>query len=131
MSNDFRFSNNFNPYQMNNSFWNKYNNLINQMSSEQKNYVGKQKNVLSAKQNLLSEFIDYLFEQHKNNFVLASEHAKKLADEYITSIQKAADSYVTHSEELEKENADLKKQIQQLMLDFGEKKNGKNNRTTE
>lgn len=125
MNNDFRFEQ-FQPY---NNYWNKYDSVIKELSNEQKTFVGKQKSVLSAKQNLMSAFIDYLFEQQKNNFVLASETAKNLADEYISAIQKAASGYVTHQEELEKENADLKKQLQQLMLDFGEK-NGKNDKST-
>ena len=118
--NDFRL-NQFQPY---NNYWTKYDQVVRDLSNEQKSFVNKQKNVLAAKQNLMSVFIDYLFEQQKNNFIVASDQAKNLADDYINAIQKAANGYVTHQEELEKENADLKKQLQQLMLDFGESKNG-------
>lgn len=129
MNNDFRYNNNFEQFQSYNNYWNKYDSIIKELSNEQKSFVSKQKNVLTAKQNLMASFIDYLFEQHKNSYILSSEQSKLLADEYIENIQKAANSYVTHQEELEKENADLKKQIQQLMLDFGDK-NGKDNLTT-
>lgn len=118
---NFNNYNNFENLSINNSLWTKYDNLINSLSNEQKVFVSKQKNVIQAKENLLSAFIDYLFEQNKNSFVLVNDTAKNLADNYILAIQKASESYVTKSEELEKENTELKKKIQQLMLDFGAK----------
>lgn len=123
MNNDFNF-NSFERFQIPNSYWNNYDSMIKEMSSEQKLFVGKQENVISTKNQLISAFIDYLFEQNKNNFVSSSDAAKKLADDYINSVRNAINSYETRSERLEKENAELKKQIQQL-LDFGEKTNGK------
>lgn len=128
--NDFRLNNSFEQFSINNSYWSNYENLVKDMSNEQKNYVSKQKSVVSAKQNLMTAFIDYLFEQNRNSFVVASPAARNLADEYISAISKAANGYVTRSDELEKENADLKKQLQQLMNDF-EGKNGKNKTTTD
>lgn len=127
--NDFKF-NNFEQFQLNTPYWQKYDDAIKNMSSEQKIFVSKQENVLQAKQNLMSAFIDYLFEQHKNTFVIANNSAKELADKYIDAIKVAADSYVSRSEQLENENNELKKQIQQLMLDF-EGRNGKNTTTAE
>lgn len=110
--------------------WNKYDAVIKELSNEQKIFVGKQKSVITAKQNLMTAFIDYLFEVNKNNFVMASPVAKDLADEYINAISKAAGSYVSHNEELEKENAELKKQLQQF-LNMEGKKDGKNKAAAE
>ena len=114
---------------MNNSYWQKYNDLLKNMSGEQRIFVSKQESVLAAKQNLMSTFIDYLFEREKNSFINSGDTAKNIADSYIESVKDAADRYVTRNEQLEKENAELKKQLQQLMLDFGEKENGKNKPT--
>ena len=123
--------NNFNNYQiLNNSYWIKYNNLIQHMSQEQKIFVSKQESVLEAKQNLMSSFLDYLFEREKSNFINSSDEAKRISDIYIESIKIAADKYVTRNEELEKENAELKHKIQQLLLDFEGKGNGKDKITT-
>lgn len=131
MNNDFRFNNNLEQFQYNNMYWKKYDSLINSLSNEQKAFVSKQDAVLTAKQNLISAFIDYLFEQNKSTFILSNDVAQKLADNYLDAIDTAAKSYVSRSEELEKENNELKQQIKQLMLDFGEKNNGKNEKSAE
>lgn len=116
---------NFTP---NNSFWYKYDNVINQMSTEQKIFVSKQKEVIESKQNLMSAFMDFLFEQHKNSFV-SSDIAKDLISEYLTTVQDAANKYVSRSDLLEKENEELKKQIQ-LLLKNNEVKNDKQKTTS-
>lgn len=111
MNNDFNLS--FEQYKLNN-YWNKYNNLINTMSYEQKAFVGKQENVLQAKQKLITMFIDYLFEQYKSSFVNSSDMAHSLADEYFDAVSKAAEKYITRSDLLEQENAELKKEVEAL-----------------
>lgn len=128
MNNDFNVTS-FDHFQPYNSYWGNYDSMIKEMSNDQKNFVGKQDEVKNAKNLLISAFIDYLFEQNKNNFVSTSEIAKKLADDYINTVKNALNNYETRSERLEKENADLRKQIQQL-LDFGEKTNGKKQDST-
>lgn len=131
MNDNFNFEELYRDSIMNNSYWNKYNNLIKTMSSEQRVFVSKQQSVLEAKQNLVSTFIDYLFEKEKNSFINSSEEAKRISDFYIDAVKEAADKYVTRNEELEKENADLKKQLKQLLLDFEDKKqNAKNQNST-
>lgn len=122
------FNNNFSI--LNNSYWNKYNNLIKNMSNEQRIFVAKQQSVLEAKQNLISTFIDYLFERDKNSFTNSSDEAKRISDIYIDTVKDAADKYVTRNEELEKENQELKAKIEQLLLDFGDRENGKNKTST-
>ena len=117
MNNDFNL--NFERFQLDNSYWNKYNNLINRMSNEQRMFVGKQEDVLQAKQKLISVFVDYLFEQYKGSFVNSSDMAQALANEYFEAVSKAAEKYVTRNDQLEKENAELKKQVKQLMLNYG------------
>lgn len=99
------------------------------MSSEQKSFVSKNEKVLEKKSVMMNAFLDYLFEQHKDSFVSVQGGAyKKIADQYIESVQAARDMYVTRSEQLETENAELKKQIEELLKK--EKENGKNEITT-
>lgn len=113
---------NINNFQINNSYWLRYNSMIQDMSSEQRIFVSKQESVIEAKQNLMTTFIDYLFEREKTSFVNSSEDYKKISDKYLDAVKEAADRYVTRNEELEKENIELKKQLKQLMLDFEGKK---------
>ena len=68
MNNDFNV-NSFEHFQPYNSYWGNYDSMIKEMSNDQKNFVGKQDEVKNAKNLLISAFIDYLFEQNKNNFV--------------------------------------------------------------
>ena len=130
MNEQFDF-NSFNDYQINNSYWSRYNNMIKDMSNEQRIFVSKQDSVIEAKQNLMATFIDYLFERDKASFVNSSDDARKIADIYLETVKDASSRYVTRNEELEKENIELKKQIKQLMLDFGEKENGKDKSSAE
>lgn len=123
--------NSFTDYQINNSYWSRYNNMIKDMSNEQRIFVSKQDSVIEAKQNLMATFIDYLFERDKASFVNSSDDARKIADIYLETVKDASSRYVTRNEELEKENIELKKQIKQLMLDFGEKENGKDKSSAE
>lgn len=137
MNNDFNFNPNFEHYNFSNSYWDKYNKILKDLSIEQKIFVSKQKNVLQAKQNLMSSFIDYLFEQNKNIFVMANDSAKTLADEYINAITKASEDYVSHQEQLEKENAklekeknELEKQLQKLLSENKKNKDFENDKPT-
>lgn len=124
MNDNFDFNGfSINNFQNNNSYWVRYNSMIQDMSSEQRIFVSKQDSVIEAKQNLMTTFIDYLFEREKNSFVNSSDEYKKISDKYLDVVKEAADRYVTRNEELEKENIELKKQLKQLMLDF----EGKNN----
>lgn len=119
---NYLFNRNLNQFEINNSYWQKYDSLLNSMSSEQKIFVSKQEEVIKSKQILISAFIDYLFEQNKNSFIATSDLAKKLADDYYNCVSQAASGFVTHSEQLEKENEELKRQLKQLLS----KSEGKN-----
>lgn len=113
MNADFEFP--FYNYQMQNPLWQKYEKVINEMSSEQKNYVGKHEKVLQSKQIMISAFIDYLFEQNKNTFAASSDNAKQIINNYIADIEDASKGYISRAEQLEKENQELKEQLKFLI----------------
>ena len=113
-----------------NSFWLKYEEIISKMSKEELTYISKQENVINAKNNLINTFIDYLFDREKNNFISSSDMAKSVADDYINNIQLASSNYVSRTELLENENAELKKKISELLSKGDVKKNDNNKQIT-
>ena len=97
-------------------FWKRYDDVINCLSSEQRDFVSRQKNVIQAKNLMYQEFIDYLFEINKDAFVSVSDGVhKNIVNKYINEIKNAADSYVSRTEQLEKENEELKAQIKKVL----------------
>lgn len=126
----FHNQNNF-SFLNNSTYWNKYDSVLNDMSAEQKQFVSKNENVLKKKGVMLNAFLDYLFEQYKDSFVSVQNGIyKPVAEEYIESVKAARDSYISRSEQLESENAELKKQLKELLEKKG-KENGKNEVTAE
>lgn len=104
-------------------FWKKYDDVINCLSSEQRDFVSRQKNVIQAKNLMYQEFIDYLFDVNKDAFVSVSDGVHKpVVNRYIDEIRKAADSYVSKTEQLEKENEELKAQIKKVLEEYGNAK---------
>lgn len=104
-------------------FWKRYDDVINCLSSEQRDFVSKQKNVIQAKNLMYQEFIDYLFEINKDAFVSVSDGVhKNIVNKYINEIKNAADSYVSRTEQLEKENEELKAQIKKVLEECGNAK---------
>lgn len=123
-NNDFSFLNN-------SVYWNRYDQLLNGMSLEQKTFVSKNEKVLQKKSEMMNAFLDYLFEQYKDSFVSVQGGIyQKIADEYIETVRAAGDNFVTRAEELEKENEDLKRQIKKLM-EKENRKNGKDETTAD
>ena len=99
-----------------NSIWQKYEDIVSTMSVEQRTFVQKQESVINSKQEMFAIFLDYLFELNRDAFVNAfNGKYKSIVDNYITTIQQAADSYVTRAENLEKENAELREKLKQFL----------------
>lgn len=122
--NDYSFLNN-------STYWTKYDRLLNEMSAEQKQFVSKNEEVLEKKSVMMNAFLDYLFEQYKDSFVSVQNGIyKPVADEYIESVKAARDSYVSRSEQLENENAELKQKLKEL-IEKEKSKNGKDKTTAD
>lgn len=120
--NDFSFLNN------NSNYWNKYDGILNEMSLEQKKFISKNENVLEKKSVMMNAFLDYLFELNKDSFVsVQGGMYKQVAEDYIESVKAARDLYISRSEQLETENAALRRQLEEL-LQKG-KDNGKDKTT--
>ena len=99
-----------------NSVWKTYQDVVMGMSVEQRNWVQKQETVINAKQEMFAIFLDYLFENNRDAFVNAYDGKyKSIVDNYIDTIRKAADSYVSRAEVLEKENAELREKIKEFL----------------
>ena len=110
----------------NSTYWTKYENILNGMSAEQRQYIAKNEDVINKKEVMLNAFLDYLFEQYKDSFVSVQNGIyKPIADEYIESVKAAGETYISRSEQLENENAELKKKLKEL-LEKGKNDNGKN-----
>lgn len=113
----------------NSTYWTKYENILNGMSAEQRQYIAKNEDVINKKEVMLNAFLDYLFEQYKDSFVSVQNGIyKPIADEYIESVKAAGETYISRSEQLENENAELKKKLKEL-LEKGKNDNGKNEAT--
>ena len=98
------------------NFWKKYDDILNCLSTEQKTWVSKQDSVVIAKEKMFSMFLDYLFDQKKDDFVSVKDGKYKgIVNDYFAAIQNAADKYVSHAELLEKENQDLKEQLKKII----------------
>jgi len=115
----------------NSTYWIKYDNILNGMSSEQKSFVAKNEEVKKKKSVMMAAFVDYLFEQYKDSFVSVQNGAyKPVADEYIETVKKAGDSYISRAEQLETENEELKRQLKEFM-NKGKKENGTDKTTAD
>lgn len=117
------------------SFWKKYDDILNSLSADQKQWVSKQNEVVMAKEKMFSMFLNYLFDQKKDDFVSVNDGKYKgIVSDYFQAIQKAADGYVSHAESLERENEDLKAKLKEIlearknesMAADGSRRNGKN-----
>ena len=106
--------------------WRRYDDTLAAMSAEQKGWVCKQDSVLRAKSEMYGQFIDYLFEQNKDAFVSVGDgRYKKVCEDYIDIIQASASTYVSRSEQLEKQNEDLAKRNEELQKKIDEFMKGK------
>lgn len=104
------------PFRQKSAYWRRYDDTVASMSAEQRSWVSKQQDVIDAKNTMLTVFFDYLFDVHKEAFVSVGDgQYKAVVDEYINTIQKSADGYVSRAETLEKENEELRKQLKQLL----------------
>lgn len=113
------------------NFWKKYDDLINCLSNEQKSFVSKQNEVIDAKERMFSSFLDYLFDQKKEDFINVGDGKNKnVVQNYFDSIQRAADKYVSRSEQLEKENESLRNQLKMFMEQKNESMATNGNRRT-
>lgn len=108
--------NNFQMPQVN-SEWKRYNDTVNAMSPDQRNWVNKQESVIRSKEYMMSMFFDYLFEQYKDAFVSVSDgRYKSVVSAYIDEIQKSGDKYVSRAEQLESRTAQLEKENEELRI---------------
>lgn len=115
----------------NSRYWKNFETLFQGLSLEEKKYVSSQKEVAEANGKMFEAFIAYLFEQNKDAFVSVNNGMyRNLADSYINAVQKAVNSYVPHTEELEKENQAMKRRIQELERQNSQIRNRNNGKNT-
>lgn len=93
--------------------WQRLNELVGKMSSDQLAYVQANPKALRKKQELNALFIEWLFERHKDDFV-AGDQFEKEAQAYVDSIAAAASEFSEHNKNLAEENEALKAEIERL-----------------
>ncbi|MBQ0112122.1 MAG: hypothetical protein KBT03_03240 [Bacteroidales bacterium] len=111
--------------------WRRYENSINAMSPEQRNWVCKQDSVLRAKSEVYASFIDYLFNANREAFISVGDgNNKKVCEKYIDEIEKVATSFVSRSELLEQQNRELAERNEELQKKLNQILGMKNESTT-
>lgn len=100
--------------------WQRFDDLVGKMSNDQQAFVNNNEKALAKRKELLSTFNDWLFERFKDEFVQIPVFAG-LAEEYVNAVATAAQEFGQHAAGLEKENEELRRQLDELRAKQGDK----------
>lgn len=98
--------------------WKRFNDLIQQMSDDQKAYVANHEVVVAEKQKMMQVFNEWIFEKHKNEFVLIPGF-DGLAQGYVEAVASTAQEFGAKTSALRQENEDLKRELEALKSRLG------------
>lgn len=95
------------------SVWQRLQDNLSRMSNEQLAFINKDPDCVAKKTAMNSVFIEWLFEQYKNDFVQVSQF-NSLANEYVDCIITKADDFSKRQANLVQDNENLRKELEEL-----------------
>ena len=98
--------------------WKRFNDLIQQMSDDQKAYVGNHDLVIAERQKMMQTFNDWMFEKYKNEFVTIPSF-DSLAQGYVEAVASTAQEFGAKTAALRQENDELRKELAALRSKLG------------
>lgn len=98
--------------------WKRFNDLIQQMSDDQKAYVGNHDLVIAERQKMMQTFNDWMFEKYKNEFVTIPSF-DSLAQGYVEAVASTAQEFGAKTAALRQENDELRKELAALKSKLG------------
>lgn len=93
--------------------WKRLQDATSSIDMAQANWIMSQENVKTAYDNMITAFNHYLFEKFKSEFAGLSPY-QDIAGTYVDSILTTAQKYAKHTEQLAKENEELKQRLKEL-----------------
>ena len=98
--------------------WKRFNDLIQQMSDDQKAYVSNHELVIGERQKMMQTFNDWMFEKYKNEFVTIPSF-DSLAQGYVEAVASTAHEFGAKSAALRQENEELRRELDALKRKMG------------
>lgn len=93
--------------------WKRLQDATNSIDMSQSNWIMSQESVKSAYGDLMQAFQHYLFERFKDDFAGLPLY-QDIISKYVDSVLSAAQGFAKRTEQLERENAELKKKLEEL-----------------
>lgn len=93
--------------------WKRFDELLGQMSDDQKSFVAGDEEVINQRQKVMATFNDWMFEKYKNEFAAIPAFAG-IAQEYVDAVASTAQKYGQKAANLQKKNEELKRQLAEL-----------------
>lgn len=98
--------------------WKRFNDLIQQMSDDQKSYVANHEFVVGEKHKMMQVFNEWIFEKYKNEFVTISGF-DSIAQGYVEAVASTAQEFGQKSAALRQENEQLRRELDELKKRIG------------
>ena len=98
--------------------WKRFDDLIQQMSDDQKTYVANHETVIGERQKMMQTFNDWMFEKYKNEFVTIPSF-DALAQGYVEAVASTAQEFGAKAAALRQENEELRREIEALKQKMG------------
>lgn len=92
--------------------WKRLQDATTSMDVSQITWIMSREPVKEAYSNMMQTFSTYLFERFKDDFA-GCPAFEGVINTYISSVIKAAEEFAKHTENLEKENEELRRQLQE------------------
>lgn len=98
--------------------WKRFNDLVQQMSDDQRSYVSNHDAVVGERLKMMQTFNDWMFEKYKNEFVSIPSF-DSLAQGYVEAVASTAQEFGAKTAALRQENAQLRQELDELKRRIG------------